>query len=70
MVFGEVVSNEWLSTVFVYSLKNFVAGCVTQAREEGGELGADRGGGILFEDDGIEGGDGGDLRVLRIWREL
>ena len=35
-------------------MADFVAGCITQAGEEGGEFAADTFVGVLFEDDGIE----------------
>lgn len=51
MVLVKVVANEWLSTIFVDSLKNFVSCSVSKAWEEGKELGADRSCCLVLEDD-------------------
>lgn len=47
----QVIPREGLTTVFVYSLEDLVAGSVAETGEEGGEFAAERGGGFIFEDD-------------------
>jgi hypothetical protein len=58
----EVIANEGLTAVLVYSLEDFVAGGIAETGEEGGELSSDRRRGIFFKDNIVEGGDRGDLR--------
>ena len=53
---GKVVAYEWLATVFVYSLEDFIASCIAETGEERCEFGSDGGGGVVFEDDRVEGG--------------
>lgn len=48
---SEVVTDEGLTTVFIYALEDLVAGGIPKAGEEGGEFRRDRGRGIFSEDD-------------------
>jgi hypothetical protein len=51
VVEGEVVANEWLAAILVYSLEDLVSGGIAETGEEGGELSDDGRRGIFFEDD-------------------
>lgn len=54
IVGSQVVAGNGLTAILVYSLRDLVAGGVTQTGEEGEELLADGGGGLVLEDDGVE----------------
>ena len=60
-VLSEVIASERLTTVLVDTLENLVPGGVTQTGEERGELAAERGVGVLLEDNLVQTGGGGNL---------
>lgn len=61
IVDAEPVAGDGLTTVLVYTLKDLVAGGVAQTGEEGDELAADGGGGLVLEDDLVQFASVGDL---------
>lgn len=54
VMLGQVVPDEWLSTVFVYSLQDLVCGSVSETGEEGEEAAGKGFVGGLAEDDLVE----------------
>ena len=56
IVESEIISRERLAAVFVYSLKNLVASGIAETGEERGELAAEGGGGLVFENYFVEAG--------------
>lgn len=54
VVLAEEVPGNGLATVLVYPLQNLVSGGVSQTGEEGDELLAGAGVGLVAEDDGVE----------------
>ena len=61
VVLGEHVARHGLAAILVYPLQDLVAGGVAQAGEEGEELAAKGGGGLVLEDDLVELAGVGDL---------
>jgi len=60
----EVVAGNWLPTILVYSLRDFVASGVSETGKEGEELGTEGSGGLVLEDDRVELGTVGNLGLV------
>jgi hypothetical protein len=54
IVQSKIIPRKRLTTVFVYSLEDFVASGIAESGEKGGEFAAEGGGGFIFEDDFIQ----------------
>lgn len=54
VVLAQVIPDEWLASIFVDSLENFVPRGVSQSREQGKELAGQSRTSVLLEDNSVQ----------------